>query len=51
MTEKDEKNYRMNDICRFCEEISIDRVKDHCHLTGIYGGKTHNKININFAKK
>ena len=35
MTEKDEEDYRKNNICRFCEKnIESDEVRDHCHLTG-----------------
>ena len=35
MTEKDEKEYRNNNNCRFFEiNIESDEVRDHCHLTG-----------------
>ena len=35
MTEKDEEDYRNNNICRFCEKEFIDKkLRDHCHLTG-----------------
>ena len=33
MTEEDEKHFRDNNICRFCENERIcDKVLDHCHL-------------------
>ena len=36
-TEKDEEDFKNNNICRFCEkEIISDKVRDHCHLTGKY---------------
>ena len=38
------KDIRDNDICRFCgKEKIVDKVVDHCHLTGKYRGQAHNK--------
>ena len=52
MTEKVEKDYRNNIICRFCEKnIESDKVRDHCHLTGKYRGPAHNVCNINVKQK
>ena len=35
MKQKDEEDYRIDNICRFCEkEILSDKVRDHCQLTG-----------------
>ena len=35
MTENDEKDFKNNFTCRFCEKnIECDKVRDHCHLTG-----------------
>ena len=51
MTE-DEKDYRDNNICRFCEKnIKSDKVRDHCHLTGRYRAPTHSICNINVKQK
>ena len=52
MTEKDNEDYRNINICRFCEkEIISDKVRDHCHLTGNYGGPAHSKYNLNVTQK
>ena len=51
MTEEDEKHYRKN-ICRFCEkEKTIDKVRDHCHLTGNYRSPAHQKCNVKATQK
>ena len=52
MTEEDEEDYRNKNICRFCENKNIEssKVRDHCHLTGRYGGPAHSKCNINVTQ-
>ena len=51
MTRKN-KDFENNNICRFCEkEITSDKVRDHCHLTGKYRGPAHNTCNINVKQK
>ena len=52
MTKEDEEDYRSNNFGRFCEkEILSDKVLDHCHLTGNYGGTAHNTCNLNVKQK
>ena len=51
MTQEDKEDFD-NNICRFCEkEILSDKLRDHCHLTGKYGGPAHNTCNINVKQK
>ena len=51
MTEKDKKDYKIINVCRFCEKnIVSDKVRDHCLLTGKYRGPAHSKCNINVTQ-
>ena len=51
LTEKDEEDFRNNNICRFCEkEILADKIHDHCHLTGRYRGPVHTYCDINVTQ-
>ena len=35
--------------CWICGgELGLDRVRDHCHLTGVYRGAAHNKCNLQY---
>ena len=48
MSEDDEKEFRE---CRFCTICSLDldkekRVRDHCHLTGVFRGAAHPECNL-----
>ena len=52
MTEEDEKDYRNNKICRFCDKNSeADKVRGHCHLTGKYRRPAHSNCKINVKQK
>ena len=51
MTEENEEDYRIINICRFCEKVfESDKIRDHCHLTGGYRGPAHSKCNINVTQ-
>ena len=52
MTEEDEEDFKINNVCRFCEKfIESDKVRDHCDLTGKYRGPSHSKCNNNVTQK
>ena len=52
MTKEDVEDYTNKNTCQFCEkEISIGKVRDHCHLTGKYTGQSHNACNKNVTKQ
>ena len=47
MTEEDKQDFEINNICRFCEKyIELDKVRDHCHLTGKYRGPAHSDCKL-----
>ena len=48
MTNKYEEIYNNSHICWICkQELNIDKVRDHCHVTGRFRDAAHNKCNIN----
>ena len=48
MTNEDEEIYENSYICWICkQELNMDKVRDHCHVTGKFRGAAHNKCNIN----
>ena len=45
MTEEEEEEFKINNICRFCEKEKLsDKLRDHCHLNGKYRGPAHNTM-------
>ena len=52
MTEKDEEDFKKDNLCRFCEKnVESDKVRDHCHLTGKYRGPAQNTCNSIVTQK
>ena len=48
MTSEDEEICNSSRICWICkEELNMDKVRDHCYVTGKSRGAAHNKCNIN----
>ena len=44
MTSADEEIYNNSHICWICkQELNMDKVRDHCHITGKFRGAAHNK--------
>ena len=49
MSKKDKFDYKNANHCHICEgELGVDKVLDHCHLTGKYRGAAHNECNLNY---
>jgi hypothetical protein len=47
MTEEDKIDFETSNKCHICEKAILDdKVRDHCHVTGIYMGAAHNICNI-----
>ncbi|XP_055840006.1 uncharacterized protein LOC129907704 [Episyrphus balteatus] len=41
--------FRRATNCHICGNyLGLDRVRDHCHLTGIFRGAAHSRCNLNF---
>ena len=49
---KEDEDFENENICKFFEkEILIDKVRDHCHLTGKYRGPAHTTCNVDVTQK
>ena len=45
---EEKKSFEEAKYCSICEEeLGLDRVRDHCHITGKYRGAAHNSCNLN----
>ena len=50
-SEDDEVHFECAQVCHICQQIIADdndRVRDHCHFTGVYRGVAHNACNLNY---
>jgi len=53
-TNKDEVNFKKDTNCHICDKqyTSKDvKVRDHCHITGLYRGSAHNECNLKLQIK
>ena len=53
MADRDKESFSKSDKCYICkrsflagEDGKVDKVRDHCHITGRYRGAAHNKCNL-----
>lgn len=48
-----EARFREETFCHICgnpfDLIDMDKVRDHCHMTGVYRGAAHSQCNIEFS--
>ena len=45
----DKMTYDNSTLCHICnEELGKDRVRDHCHLTGMFTGSAHEICNLKY---
>ena len=50
-TEEDKQEFINASDCWICGEyLGNDRVRDHCHYTGLYRGAAHNSCNLKYRK-
>ena len=49
MTPIDQLNFNNATICHICKEaLELNKVRDHCHLTGKYVGAAHQNCNLQY---
>lgn len=49
-TEKDAEMHAHADVCHICNNLLLlDKVRDHCHLTGRYRGAAHQQCNLTYS--
>ena len=49
MTEMDQINFNKAINCHICnQDLGLNKVRDHCHLTGKYVGAAHQNCNLQF---
>ena len=47
VTEEQEKEFRTVENCYLCKQpLGVERVRDHCHMTGLYRGAAHGECNL-----
>lgn len=51
MTPDDEEQFQKESKCHICDKVYKNndiKVRDHCHITGVYRGSAHQDCNLNF---
>lgn len=56
LTEEEEKSFNESTVCHICKksftneqtETDMIRVKDHCHISGLYRGAAHQSCNLQY---
>ena len=51
LTSSEQKSFEEAVTCHICSrELKEDKVRDHCHFTGVYRGAAHNSCNLQCRK-
>ena len=51
MSAEEEERFQLSNICWICDrlfDVSDNKVRDHCHVTGRYRGAAYWICNVNF---
>ena len=49
LTIDEEEQFNQDESCHVCSKpLSVDRVRDHCHILGLYRGVAYNACNLNY---
>ena len=49
LTDSEEEQFKQDESCHICSKpLGVDRVRDHCHILGLYRGAAHNACNVNY---
>ena len=48
MTKDDEEKFQKTNICNKIYTETDAKVREHCHITGVYRGSAHQDCNLNF---
>ena len=51
LSKREQEEFNKAEICHICNNpLHEDKVRDHCHFTGVYRGAAHNSCNLQCRK-
>uniref|UniRef100_A0A6P7GBU6 Uncharacterized protein LOC114335715 n=1 Tax=Diabrotica virgifera virgifera TaxID=50390 RepID=A0A6P7GBU6_DIAVI len=51
LTDKEKHDFDLSFVCHICTKPIVDpmdKVRDHCHISGVYRGSAHRSCNLNY---